>query len=432
MQLVSDPFGGSAPSCVFEAMNTDVLVLIMSAASSLEDLSALIHASPILYQHFLSAKASILLRVGACGLGPGIRDAVILAYTVMEPFVNSDEAYYDRVEDTVERYRERLLSRRALWAAGISPETAACIARLNRTIQYFVGLYVHVRFVFFERNLSPPLCNWALCTAERHRIAQAFVRYQIIVNMYCVTKVPPHDKEFFFTRIFGLYESWEMEQVSQADKFAHTLCAALLRLEKMSDGSRFTPEVEQAMRNRHEATSHLRRWGGPTKEVYSPRGWYFARFHPDLPAFRKKLLEATAADPELMREILDWPGLSDGQFGGTSHAFLCASHLYRTWPKTPRPPPPSLPCNAISKSPAETPWGWTHALRGHEESRWGLDLLSPPPHGTPGARWSDTKRRFSLWRWVGFVFWDRDRVEAMLKTELLAGNNAGWLAAPWG
>jgi hypothetical protein len=160
-----------APSCALEALNTDVIILILSDAESLEDIGALIRASAALYREFLSAKRSILLRVGANSLGPAIRDAVILAYTEIKPFVN-DKEYYDRVEETVVIYKLSLLQR-ALWITGISTEMAVCIVLLNRTIEYFADLYICVRPAYFERNLSPP-CNWGVTVNEGHQIAQAF------------------------------------------------------------------------------------------------------------------------------------------------------------------------------------------------------------------------------------------------------------------
>ncbi len=122
------------PSCALETLSTDVIILILSAAGSLEDLGALIRASPILYREFLAAKTSILLRVRADSLGPAIRDAVILAYTVIKPLFVNDNKYYDRVEEIVAKYRLRLVQGRAFWTTGISTKVAIHIVRLNRTI----------------------------------------------------------------------------------------------------------------------------------------------------------------------------------------------------------------------------------------------------------------------------------------------------------
>jgi hypothetical protein len=121
---------GRAPPCALEALNTDVIILILSDGESLEDLGPLTRASPTLYREFLSAKRSILLRVGAYSLGPAIRDAVILASTEIKPFVN-DKEYYGWVEETVAIYRLSLLQGRALWTTGIPTEMAVCIVLLN-------------------------------------------------------------------------------------------------------------------------------------------------------------------------------------------------------------------------------------------------------------------------------------------------------------
>lgn len=424
MDITTEP---PAPPCTLETLNTDVIILILSATRNLDDLGALIRASPILYRGFLSAKTSILLRVGASNLGPAIRDAVILAYTDMKPFVNNNE-YYDRVEETVAIYRLRLLQERALWTTDISIQMAICIVRLNRIIQYFVDLYISVRLAYFERNLYPP-CHWSVTITERQQISQAFIRYQIIVSMFCAGSIPPHDKDFLLTRIYALFEPWEMEQVSQADHFVSVLCSALVRCEKMIGGSSFTPEIDQAMRNTSWATAP---GGGPILEVYGPRDGYQQRYTSNLSTFRAKLFEATAADTELMRNIMNYPNLSNGRLVGTNHAFLGARHQYVQWHKTSNPPLQSVPCNLVSESPIEPPWGWTEALGERNDGYWGLDLVSEPPPGTRSDLWIKVKHKFELWRWLGLVFWDPARVEAIHNTELMAETKPGWLAAPWG
>jgi hypothetical protein len=133
-----------------------------------------------------------------------------------------------------------------------------------------------------------------------------------------------------------------------------------------------------------------------------------------------------------MREIMDYLGLSNGKVTGTQHAFLCAPHRYVQWHKTPIPPPTSAPCNLVSESPVEPPWGWTKALGDLDDDYWGLDLVLEPPPGTRSDHWINVKRKFELWRWLGLVLWDAIRVEAINNTELMAETEPGWLVAPWG
>jgi hypothetical protein len=95
-----------------ESLSSEIIIHILSSAQSLEDLGALIRASPVFYRPLILAKTSILLDVGADrkSLGPAIRDAVILAEISLTPFV-ANEAYdgYDgRMVETVARYRQNL------------------------------------------------------------------------------------------------------------------------------------------------------------------------------------------------------------------------------------------------------------------------------------------------------------------------------------
>jgi hypothetical protein len=431
-----------SPSCALETLNIDVIILILSAARSLEDLGACIRASPILYRAFLLAKTSILLRVGVDSesLGPATKDIVILADITIKPFVN-DNSYYDRVEKTVAMYRRRLLLGQALWTADISFQTAVCIVRLNRTIQYFVDLYIGVRLAYFKRNLDSRYhwfssfksnhlksrCHRPATEEERQRIAQAFVRYQIIVSLSYADGTPPRDRYFLLTRIYALFEPWEMEQVSQVDHFICALCTALVRCEKMSDGLPFTIERENAM---VEAARAIASRGGPILKR-GPRDGYHHLYISNLAVFRAKLLEASSTDVNLVREIMDHESVTNGRVTVTKHPF-CNARRYVLWPDTPNPPPPSVPCNLISDSPVKPPRGWMEALGKRNDRDWGLDLLPSAPPGTPAPYWIDVERKFKFWRWLGLVFWDAGRVEAINNTKQMADMKPGWLEAPWG
>lgn len=92
-----------------------------------------------------------------------------------------------------------------------------------------------------------------------------------------------------------------------------------IALEKeISDGSRFTPEVQRVMQMHHSATSHLRPQTGPVMETYISRGFYFQRCYANLPAVQKKLLEAAGAGGELMVEATTWPDLTKSKMEGTT------------------------------------------------------------------------------------------------------------------
>lgn len=64
-----------------EFLNSDVLIRILSAFHSFNDLASVIRASPASLHAFLSAKAAVLLHVASNILGPATRDAALLAQT---------------------------------------------------------------------------------------------------------------------------------------------------------------------------------------------------------------------------------------------------------------------------------------------------------------------------------------------------------------
>lgn len=111
---------------------------------------------------------------------------------------------------------------------------------------------------------------------------------------------------------------------------------------------------------------------------------------------------------------------------------LAGSHLYRRQPP-PVPPPERLfgtkdDATATScTNVLNQPYGWIDALDGRDWPPWGMDLLQTPrvrpADGVRGA-----KGRLEQWRWIGFVFWDRGRIEAMKGTDVFSCYQTGWLA----
>lgn len=439
-----------------EALPPDVLILILKVVASLEDLHALIRASPTLYQIFLQTKASALLSICASHLGPAVRDAIILAQTNLHPFTSRPAGLYrDRVDETVADWRRHLLARKGQWlAGGVSVQEAVQVVRINRSVQYLVDVYARSRFHKFEdafrqkhqpqQQQSQPVTvdgTWTLSTAERHRLSQAFVRRQAILNLYCVPGKPPlYNKNFFLSHVLGLFEPWELEQISQADSFAYWLCSAFRDCEMTPEGLVPTPEWwEDQLAARHAAVIAAMDGGGALPGV--PRSQYLSDYYPRLLTLQRRVADAAAADPGLVERLLQWDqhdeeqGVYGGLPYGPGYAFLHTSELARSASQAthPPPPPPSVPCNAASKSPLEAPWGWRDAVGDIQGDRWGVDLIVSPPNVLPGDRdWAALVYDFATWRWEGFVFWDKDRIEALRHWGALgAAAHSGRLRPPW-
>lgn len=443
-----------------ESLPPDVLILILTAVASLKDLHAFIRASPTLYQIFLQMKASTLLGICASQLGPATRDAIILVHTTLHPFTSRPaELYRDRVEEVVAQWRRPLLAGKGQWPArGVSVEEAVQLVRINRTVQDMVDLYARVRFRQFEdifRQVSQPQQHsqpitaggtWSLSTTERQHLAQAFVRRQAILNLYCVPGQPPlYNKNFFLGRVLGLFAPWELEQISQADSFAFWLCSAFRDCKMTPEGVVPTAEWwREQLVAIQDATVAAMQGGGTIPPV--PRSRYLTNYYPQLPVLRRKVAEAAVADPGLVDRMIHWQDPFDGdeereewevqglQFA-SGYEFLHTSDPLRSASQTAHQPPspPSVPCNAACESPLEAPWGWRDATADVRGDRWGVDLIAPPPHGALSANdWTALVRDFAMWRWGGFVFWDKDRAEALRDWgPFSAAVRTGWLRPPW-
>jgi hypothetical protein len=419
--------GDRAPSCALEALNTDVLIAIMLVADSPADLHALINASPILYSAFLSTKAAILLSFVATDFGPILADAATLAQT-SEPFQYTDD-YYDRVEAAISQYGLRLSQGNLNCSSHITADMAPDVLHFSRAVQYFVDWYLDVRIVYLRNKTPlPHESAFEASATERRRIAQALFRYQIIVNLYGGSRSQPYDVEFFFTRMFALFKPWEMEQVSQISSFVYAMAQAMLQEEAAVAST--APDWD----------SQLSEWR-PNKKI---TGHYHYDLLPNLVRLRQRLRVASAADPMLVDRLRD--RLLDGELAPTIFSFLNTSHRSRHY-RVPTPPlaagdhetglPPQGVVTFLGddvEPPRNAPFAWVDALGGRVTNRWGPDLIPPAPEHMEMAHRrleSPVDTKFERWRWIGFIFWDRSRVEALKADPLFAWNETGWLANPW-
>ncbi|ETS74681.1 hypothetical protein PFICI_13165 [Pestalotiopsis fici W106-1] len=417
-------------SYTLESLHPDVLVLLLSAVTSLDDLSACIHASPVLYRVFLLYKTSILVRVSYGTLGPAIRDLLILVRTEAQPISSLESKVRNHmIEETVISWKKELSMGENHFPTGITEAEAVHLARVNRTVQYFVELYASIRLAYFERELGLSAGGWSLGIRERYYLSQAFIRCQVLRNLYGPPGRPLFDERLLITRVWTLFESWEMEQISQADSFSYGLCRALVYCEKTEEGVPPTPEYWQAARR---ALREVAPGGGAVQEYATPRSRYYKDYYPNMHSLRRRIHESTASDPALMDRILQWRDVANGKLTRTPYKFLHYSQQLQAGTSTRPLDFPSVPRNLTTPVSADPPWGWVDAMAGRGADRWGRDLLPQPPNGTKADVWQATERIFEEWRWAGFVFWEKDRAET-LKTKGLLGEKiaTGWLIAPW-
>lgn len=392
-----------ANGSALELLNTDVLYVIMTACSSLDDLSAFIHASPILYRSFLSSKSQVLIKVVANQLGPAIRDATLLVRT--QRFTGDD--HEAKVDDVVKDYR-KCLQAVLPPAASLDATTVMQLAKTTRVIFHFVGLYGYFRFRYFRNHLDPAQEHKSMSLAERQRIALALIRFQLLVNFHCGTYFRPRNYPYFVNKVLSLFEPWEMEQISEMDCFLFGLCAALQMNEKIVT----TPN------GRAQLSVGLQ--------------YYIDHYHTDLGALYDKFREAsTRLGDTLLDRLCEHDGVLGGEMNGAYVGFTWLAGSHRITPP-PHEDPDLNVDNSYQASDCvsthfEQPWAWKDALSGGTR-RWGLDLVPDPVNEENTEEHREASKLLESWRWAGVVFWDRERVERLKTAKVLARCTTNWLS----
>ncbi|KAL2255409.1 hypothetical protein VTK26DRAFT_3429 [Humicola hyalothermophila] len=431
-QAVSESDNSIAPpaSCPLEALNPDCLIAVLSTSNSLNDLASFIRASPAIYNCFLLAKAPILCSVLANELGPAIRDLLIVSLThgfdisEAEKMLEAEGAGKQTFDFVIGGYREVLQVDQAPWVPALDLDTAVDMARLSRVFFYFADLYADVRIKYFTHVLDPPCGNRSLSRTERRRIAQALMRRQVFTKLRLRNRFDPDRGAHFLAAVLSLFESWELEQASEMLHFVADLATSI---EALTNPGRVFP-------SRHH----------PPGQPHGHAHVY------DLLALHARLSkEQQASDGQFLAKLMASPGVCGGKIqfvdNGACSSWLKSSHRWLV--RETGPPGARLAAEDVElpaedaatrvafrdDSPTEAPWAWVHAWDGHKVNRWGVALVcgsgllpAPPPDGD----WDERLRMDGLtesWRWLGMVFWDKDRAEELLAAKVLEGCSTGWL-----
>jgi hypothetical protein len=380
------------PLSLIELLPTEVLVAILSAAPSTSDLHAFIRASPTVYQVFLSAKRAVLVSIVASELGPALRDAV--ASCLIAPAVGGTIAESERV---IKEY-EALPRGDGGWASarGLSTDETVVLVQASRRAQYLIDVFEASRRP--ELRVLHPDAAGPMTTSERRRLAAALFRHQTLV---CIEHdnygYSLSDEMAVVDNLSALFRPWELHQLADVHRF----------LGNMASLRDFSPSVQEASR--------------------------------DLDLLRSKVVAkrvSMAANPEVPVTGASAPwgvGLGGAQLIWGPD-FLTAGPLpgrmrsaekneqYRREDAMP-------PLVAAEDDEGAPPFAWVDGHDGLNCQRWGnhvrRGVLSEGQDGTTYSQRRWMKQNLDLWRWLGFPFWDRGRVQ-LLKTGMPVWET-GWL-----
>ncbi|KAK3290912.1 uncharacterized protein B0H64DRAFT_410914 [Chaetomium fimeti] len=429
-------------NCTLELLPTEVLVAILSSARSTVDLHALIHASPRLYQVFVSAKREVLLSIVATDLGQGLRDAVAVLLIAPTKLDYREPTYFEECERIIHRYEDLPRGYRQLTSAsGLTIDTVIALSHLNRTVQFFVDDYAESRFP--ELHAIHPGAANPLTTTERRRLAKALLRHQLLARFeggshpqirYLGPGQPLPPKTVMMHRFLALFPAWETEQLAQAHGYLNEpIWRAFPRPWSLGYVTEPGQPRDPSRDRRRNAAIYdldmLRRalLAERERERTQPSPLY-PKPTPSPPGQAKRLLARF--------RFLDTgplPVMDGASYRVQRELWDLRDELYRKEEGLPRLVAGNHGGGDVEDE-AAPPFGWVDAHGGLDCRRWGDQVWREAWGGgedeTTRHQRGWARMNMDRWRWLGFVFWDRARVELLTTpTPTVPADGLGWLAA---
>ncbi|EAQ86878.1 predicted protein [Chaetomium globosum CBS 148.51] len=418
------------PTCGLELLPTEILVAILSAARSTADLHALIQASPRFYQVFIPTKKEVLLNIVATDLGAALRDALAVVLIAPPKLDPQKPTYLEECEHVIRRYEAlpHSTDHGGLTSAtrGLPIDTIVALTHLNRTVQSLIDEFASTRFPELHK-IHPAATTSPPTTTERRRLAAALLRHQVLARIEHGRnrpRVEPNQHRAPETaamhRFLGLFRPWEAEQLTEVHTF---LCeSADLAFPPPAPGIRGAHRRHQQPweRQRDAALCDLRlmrcalsaRHAGVATDDPAPAAGLRMAFVERFPSLRAGPLPDKGY-------VLCYVARED---------WALRDELYR---REDALAPLGFGENGDGDDDAAPPFAWVDAHGGLDCQRWGgylcRDVLREGQEDVTSLQRTWVRTSLDRWRWLGWVFWDRARVE-LLKARMPV-YETGWLRA---
>jgi hypothetical protein len=207
----------------------EILVLL-----GLDELSALVHASPIFHQDYVTYRKLILLKSIETTLGVIIKDVYATHETATLEFVlkrtggiiSQCLTDYKQQDDLAAVAKLRLLTEN---------EIINCVNFYFATVSPLVQQYTSWALTNLAQQIQPLVSTEILSNTERLRILRAFYRLELGCNLFGVGKYKSARKpdnnglfpEDVLELFFCLYKPWEVEEIDCVYTFAETMYAQI-------------------------------------------------------------------------------------------------------------------------------------------------------------------------------------------------------------
>ena len=401
----------------------ELLLQILSSASTLPTLLSLALASRRIHSLFLSSQATLIYSVLATELGPDVlSDALILAD--IRALDHASPAFLDTVEATLSTYDGYLArgpaSRRHPAAHQFSLEQVLRLVRDYRAVGYVAGLYATCTLGMIRNEIVPSLSAQGgrkevdvaaaaaaamtapLSHVEWLRILRVFYRLQMLLCLwggawkgYSLCKHDPEADRVNF-RLFGLWDVWDVDAVFSAGAFYQQFRVRLAK-RWVADYSKHPTASGMTRR----LSCWFEEFRGIVGRIRADDEGVWQRAVEEASRFSSGI--EAAGDEQRSRS--GWFRYSVDSYSRTKG--LPERHWY----------PASLRLGGGSVG--TVPYGWVDAFDGLYAANFFERVFS-------GLR-----AMYGPWSLVGFLVWDAGRIEALKTSALLSRYTTGWAGSGW-
>ena len=304
------------------------------------------------------------------------------------------------------------------------------LLRLNHSVQYLTDQFAESRLP--ELRKRHPDAAGPLTPTERRRFARALLRHQVLARIEygggCLLRVEAGEhlprETAMMHRFLGLFRPWETEQLAEAHAFLEAMAWRAFPPARGLGWPRESDQpVTESERKRDAAIYDL---GNLHRALVVAEERARATAAAAEPGASRTRARSAAGSMVLSARFQflragPLPAQGGGSYCVASECRGLRDELYRR--------EDAMPPLVHADDDAAPPFAWVDAHGGLDCQRWGnqarREVLQEGQEDTTGRQRIWIREYLDQWRWLGFVFWDRTRVE-LLKTRMPV-YGTGWL-----